>query len=146
MSELSKLKQDPDVFRIDELRKDRYVVRYNDGSALMVNAHGETIRSPLQNYDVVQQVRDIGELQGMPFFAFKACNWATRNQTEIGLFDYAGHERAFLDPRMAGLESLEAVQHEFNKLVIASHDQNNPRRNDPMMADLSQGKSLTPSM
>ena len=70
MSELSKLKQDPDVYRIDELRKDRYVVRYNDGSALMVNAHGETIRSPLQNSDVVQQVRDIGELQGMPFFAF----------------------------------------------------------------------------
>lgn len=146
MSELSKLKQNPDVYRIEELAKDRHVVRYQDGSALLVNGRGEIVKSPLQNYDVIHQVRDIGELQGMPYFAFKACNWATRNQTETGIFDYAGHEKVFLDPKLAGLESLEEIQHEFNKLVIASHDQNNPRRNEPMLAVLSQGKSLSPSM
>lgn len=146
MSELSKLKQDPDVYRIEELAKGRHVVRYQDGSALLVNEQGEMIKSPLQNYDIVQQVRCIGTLQGMPHFAFKACNWATRDRFETGMFDYAGHEKAFPDPRLAGLESLEEIQHEFNKLVIASNDPTNVRRNDPMLVDLSQGKSLTPSM
>ncbi len=140
---MNRIKWDPSVERVEELCKDRYAVRYKDGSALLVDSQGKTVPSPLDRYEIVMTVRRIGELQGMPHFAFKACDWATRNRPETGMFDYAGHERLFQDPRLSGLETLEEVQAEFNKLVIASHDLSNPRRNDVMTVDLRERPNLS---
>lgn len=146
MSELDKIRHAPEVHKVEELCADRYAVRYHDGSATLVNGQGETIPSPLQKLDFIQNVRRIGTLQGMPHFAYKGCDWATRNQPEIGMFDYAGHAKAFRDPRLAGLETLEELQHEFNQLVIKSNDPSNPRRNDPMLLDLDQKQTLSQHM
>ena len=40
------------------------------------------------------------------------------------------------------MEPVTEIEAEFKKLVDASNDLSNPRRNDEMLVDLSTGKSL----
>lgn len=142
MSELDKIKRHPDVYRVEELCEGCHWVRYQDGSALLVDSWGRTIPSPLQKHEIVQQVRTLGVLQGVRHFVFKACEWATRDRAEFGMFDKEGHEKVFCDPKLENLDSMERIQDEFNKLVIASRDRTNPRRKEPMLVDLSVNPGL----
>ena len=84
----------------------------------------------------------LGKLQGVEHFAYKAQDWATRNrESTLGMFDIQGHEKWFRDPRLHP-DSMDGIQREFDKLVKASLDPTNARRNDPMLADLGLGRDV----
>ena len=117
-----------------------YSVRYDDGSMSLVNSIGGEIKSPIGNYDVIQDFRYLGELHGVPHFAIKGQDWATRNyESELIMFDINGHQKLFHDPRVYP-KTLDEIQAAFDKVIKASQDLNNPRRNDPMLTDLDLGR------
>lgn len=148
-----------DIFKvknpgIEELKKDSivesvqlacpgfYSVKYDDGSMSLVNSTGHALDSPMHGCDVIQEFRYLGKLQGMPHFAFKGQDYANRSQEpKVGMFDLNGHEKWFRDPRVHP-KTLEGIQQEFDKLVKASLDMKNPRRNDPMLADWGLNASV----
>ncbi|MBP3258045.1 MAG: hypothetical protein IJ714_03200 [Bacteroidales bacterium] len=139
---IEKYLRDPEVSKVDYPCQGIYFIRYEDGSVSVVDENDKRINTPLRNFDVVQQLRFIGRLHGVPHFAYKACEYGNRFHPEYGMFDINGHEKMFRDPRLCGLESVTEIEAEFKKLVDASNDLSNPRRNDEMLVDLSTGKSL----
>ncbi len=132
---IENLKKDSLVESVQPACPGFYSVKYDDGSMSVVNSTGHVLDSPMHGYDVIQEFRYLGNLQGMPHFAFKGQDYATRSQEpKVGMFDLNGHEKWFRDPRVHP-KTMEGIQQEFDKLVKASLDMNNPRRNDPMLAD-----------
>ena len=144
MSSISDYMRDSEVSKVQMLsdKPECYAIRFEDGSAMLVNGDGKIIKSPLDRYEFICEVRPIGRLHGIPHFVYKACDYPTRYHPEYGMFDNNGHEKLFRDTRICGLESVNEIEAEFKKLVDASNDLSNPRRNDEMLVDLSAGKSL----
>ena len=81
MSTISEYMRDPEVSKVQMLcdKPERYAVRYEDGSAMLVDGDGNMIKSPLGQFDVVSKVEFIGRANGVPHFAFEGRDWATRN-------------------------------------------------------------------
>ena len=139
---IENLKKDSLVESVQPACPGFYSVKYDDGSMSVVNSTGHILDSPMHGYDVIQEFRYLGNLQGMPHFAFKGQDYATRSQEpKVGMFDLNGHEKWFRDPRLHP-KTLEGIQQEFDKLVKASLDKGNPRRNDPMLADWGLNASV----
>ena len=108
MSTISEYMRDPEVSKVQLLcdKPERYAIRYEDGSAMLVDGDGNMIKSPLGQFDVVSKVEFIGRANGVPHFAFEGRDWATRNMPETGMFDADGHQKLFRDPRSAGIEGV----------------------------------------
>ena len=104
---------------------------------MLTDGDGNKINSPLGNYDVISKVEYIGQLEGKPHFAFEGRDWANRRMSETGMFDSDGHQKLFRDPRTAGIEGVEYIKWEFERLEKLANDPKNPRRNDPMLVDLN---------
>ena len=75
-------------------------------------------------------------MEGKPHFAFEGRDWANRKMSETGIFDSDGHRKLFRDPRAAGVEGVEYLKWEFERLEKLSKDPMNPRRNDPFLIDV----------
>ena len=114
----------------------RYAIRFDDGSAMLVDGDGKRIESPLSRYDVITDVQFIGRANGVPHFAFEGRDWATRHTSETGMFDSEGHQKLFRDPRNAGLDGVDYIKWEFERMEKLSNDKSNPRRNDPFLVDI----------
>ncbi len=142
MSSINEYMQDPEVRKVQLLceKPERYAIRFDDGSAMMTDAKGNRIESPLSKYDVISKVEYIGTLEGKPHFAFEGRDWSTRHMSETGMFDADGHQKLFRDPRTAGIEGVEYIKWEFERLEKLANDPMNPRRNDPMLFDLNEPK------
>ena len=118
-------------------KPERYAIRFEDGSAMLTDGDGNKINSPLSSYDVISKVEYIGRLEGKPHFAFEGRDWSNRRMSETGMFDSDGHQKLFRDPRAAGIEGVEYIKWEFERLEKLANDPMNPRRNDPMLVDLN---------
>ena len=138
MSRMSEIMHDPEVRKVDLLceKPECYAVRYEDGSAMLVNAEGNRINSPLDRYDFITDVQFIGRMNGVPHFAFEGRDYATRHTSETGMFDAEGHQKLFRDPRSAGIEGVDYIKWEFERLERQANDKTNPRRNDPVLVDI----------
>lgn len=138
MSRMSEIMHDPEVRKVDLLceKPECYTVRYEDGSAMLVNAEGNRIKSPLDRYDFITDVQFIGRMNGVPHFAFEGRDYATRHTSETGMFDAEGHQKLFRDPRSAGIEGVDYIKWEFERLERQANDKTNPRRNDPVLVDI----------
>ena len=138
MSTISEYMRDPEVSKVQLLcdKPERYAIRYEDGSAMLVDGDGNMIKSPLGQFDVVSKVEFIGRAQGVPHFAFEGRDYATRYTSETGMFDAEGHQKLFRDPRNAGIEGMEYIKWEFERLEKLSNDHSNPHRNDPFLVDI----------
>lgn len=138
MSRMSEIMHDPEVRKVDLLceKPECYAVRYEDGSAMLVNAEGNRIKSPLDRYDFITDVQFIGRMNGVPHFAFEGRDYATRHTSETGMFDAEGHQKLFRDPRSAGIEGVDYIKWEFERLERQANDKTNPRRNDPVLVDI----------
>ncbi len=139
MSTISEYMRDQDVSKVQLLceKPERYAIRFEDGSAMLTDGDGNIINSPLSNYDVISKVEYIGRLEGKPHFAFEGRDWSNRHMSETGMFDSDGHQKLFRDPRAAGIEGVEYIKWEFERLEKLANDPMNPRRNDPMLVDLN---------
>ena len=144
MSTISEYMKDPEVSKVQHLcqNPDRYTIRFDDGSAMLTDGEGNRINSPLSNYDVISRVEYIGRLEGKPHFAFEGRDYATRHTSETGMFDSEGHRKLFRDPRTAGIEGVDYIKWEFERLEKQANDQTNPRRNDPVLIDLDEKQTL----
>lgn len=142
MSMLNDYMHDPEVRKVDLLTEKpmRYAIRFEDGSAILVDGNGERIKSPLDRFDVISDIQYIGRAQGVPHFAFEGRDYATRYSSETGMFDAEGHQKLFRDPRNAGIEGVEYIKWEFERLEKLSNDKTNPRRNDPFLVDIDTPK------
>lgn len=140
LAAMERMRQDPDVRTVEPLCPDRFALRYDDGSALLVNKNGDIIKSPLSKYEVVSNLQYLGELEGKPHFAFEGCDYATRHWPDTVMFDSEGHQKMFRDPKTAGIEGVEYVKWEFERLEKLANDPSNPRRNDPVLVDLDEPK------
>lgn len=138
MSSISEYMRDPEVSKVDLLcdKPMRYAIRFDDGSAMLVDGNGKRIESPLSRYDVITDVQFIGRANGVPHFAFEGRDWATRHTSETGMFDSEGHQKLFRDPRNAGLDGVDYIKWEFERMEKLSNDMSNPRRNDPFLVDI----------
>lgn len=138
MSSISEYMRDPEVSKVDLLcdKPERYAIRFDDGSAMLVDGDGKRIESPLSRYDVITDVQFIGRANGVPHFAFVGRDWATRHTSETGMFDSEGHQKLFRDPRNAGLDGVDYIKWEFERMEKLSNDKSNPRRNDPFLVDI----------
>lgn len=138
MSSISEYMRDPEVSKVDMLcdKPERYAIRFDDGSAMLVDGDGKRIESPLSRYDVITDVQFIGRANGVPHFAFEGRDWATRHTSETGMFDSEGHQKLFRDPRNAGLDGVDYIKWEFERMEKLSNDKSNPRRNDPFLVDI----------
>lgn len=138
MSSISEYERDPEVSKIQMLceKPERYAIRFEDGSAMLVDGSGKRIDSPISRYDVITDIQYIGRAHGVPHFAFEGRDWATRYTSETGMFDAEGHRKLFRDPRNAGIEGVDYIKWEFERLEKLSNDQMNPRRNDPFLVDI----------
>lgn len=138
MSSISEYMRDPEVSKVDLLcdKPMRYAIRFDDGSAMLVDGDGKRIESPLSRYDVITDVQFIGRANGVPHFAFEGRDWATRHTSETGMFDSEGHQKLFRDPRNAGLDGVDYIKWEFERMEKLSNDMSNPRRNDPFLVDI----------
>lgn len=138
MSRMSEIMHDPEVRKVDLLceKPECYAVRYEDGSAMLFNAEGNRIKSPLDRYDFITDVQFIGRMNGVPHFAFEGRDYATRHTSETGMFDAEGHQKLFRDPRSAGIEGVDYIKWEFERLEKQANDKTNPRRNDPVLVDI----------
>ena len=138
MSSISEYMRDPEVSKVDLLcdKPERYAIRFDDGSAMLVDGDGKRIESPLSRYDVITDVQFIGRANGVPHFAFEGRDWATRHTSETGMFDSEGHQKLFRDPRNAGLDGVDYIKWEFERMEKLSNDKSNPRRNDPFLVDI----------
>lgn len=138
MSSISEYMRDPEVSKVDLLcdKPMRYAIRFDDGSAMLVDGDGKRIESPLSRYDVITDVQFIGRANGVPHFAFEGRDWATRHTSETGMFDSEGHQKLFRDPRNAGLDGVDYIKWEFERMEKLSNDKSNPRRNDPFLMDI----------
>lgn len=145
MSQISDFMQDPDVRKVQLLceNPDRYAIRYEDGSAMLVDEEGRMIKSPLGQFDVISKVEYIGRMNGVPHFAFEGRDYASRHFPETGMFDADGHRKLFRDPRTAGLDGVEYIKWEFERLEKLSNDPMNPHRNDPVLIDLDEQQNLS---
>ena len=130
--------RDPEVKKVDLLceKPECYAVRYEDGSAMLVNAEGNRIKSPLDRYDFITDVQYIGRMNGVPHFAFEGRDYATRHTSETGMFDAEGRQKLFRDPRSAGIDGVDYIKWEFERLEKQANDKTNPRRNDPVLVDI----------
>ena len=136
------LKNERCVVEVREMCPGYYGVKFDDGSMSLVNSIGGMMHSPMHGYDVIQDFKYLGKLQGVEHFAYKAQDWATRNrESTLGMFDIQGHEKWFRDPRLHP-DSMDGIQKEFDKLVKASLDPTNSRRNDPMLSDWGLGRDV----
>lgn len=144
MSRMSEIMHDPEVSKVDLLcdKPECYAVRYEDGSAMLVNAEGEKIKSPLDNYDVISRLEYIGRLDGKAHFAFEGREWGSRKMPETGMFDTEGHQKLFRDPRSAGIEGVDYIKWEFERLEKLANDPTNSRRNDPQLVDIDSPRQL----
>ena len=144
MSRMNDIMHDPEVREVDLLcdKPECYAVRFEDGSAMLVNANGDRIKSPLDRYDFITNVQFIGRMNGVPHFAFEGRDYATRHTSETGMFDAEGHQKLFRDPRSAGIEGVDYIKWEFERLEKQASDQNNPRRNDPFLVDIDSPKQF----
>ena len=144
MSRMNDIMHDPEVRKVDLLcdKPECYAVRFEDGSAMLVNANGDRIKSPLDRYDFITNVQFIGRMNGVPHFAFEGRDYATRHTSETGMFDSEGHQKLFRDPRSAGIEGVDYIKWEFERLEKQASDQNNPRRNDPFLVDIDSPKQF----
>ena len=138
MSSISEYMRDPEVSKVDLLcdKPMRYAIRFDDGSAMLVDGDGKRIESPLSRYDVITDVQFIGRANGVPHFAFEGRDWATRHTSETGMFDSEGHQKLFRDTRNAGLDGVDYIKWEFERMEKLSNDMSNPRRNDPFLVDI----------
>ena len=138
MSSISEYMRDPEVSKVDLLcdKPMRYAICFDDGSAMLVDGDGKRIESPLSRYDVITDVQFIGRANGVPHFAFEGWDWATRHTSETGMFDSEGHQKLFRDPRNAGLDGVDYIKWEFERMEKLSNDKSNPRRNDPFLVDI----------
>ena len=138
MSSISEYMRDPEVSKVDMLcdKPERYAIRFDDGSAMLVDGDGKRIESPLSRYDVITDVQFIGRANGVPHFAFEGRDWATRHTSETGMFDSEGHQKLFRDPRNAGLDGVDYIKWEFERMEKLSNDKSDPRRNDPFLVDI----------
>ena len=139
MSTISEYMSDQEVSKVQLLceKPERYAIRFEDGSAMLTDGDGNKINSPLGNYDVISKVEYIGRLEGKPHFVFEGRDWANRRMSETGMFDSDGHQKLFMDPRTAGIDGVEYIKWEFERLEKLANDPKNPRRNDPMLVDLN---------
>ena len=105
MSSISEYMHDLNVSKVQMLcdKPECYAIHFDDGSAMLVNADGDRIKSPLDRYDVISDVQFIGRANGVPHFAFEGHDYATRHMAETGMFDAEGHQKLFRDPRSAGI-------------------------------------------
>ena len=126
MSTISEYMRDPEVSKVQLLcdKPERYAIRYEDGSAMLVDGDGNII----------------GRANGVPHFAFEGRDWATRNMPETGMFDADGRQKLFRDPRSAGIEGVNYIKWEFEKFEKMSNDPRNPRRDDPFLVDIDSPK------
>ena len=144
MSSISDIMHDSEVRKVQLLceNPDRYAVRYEDGSSMLVDGDGKMIKSPLGQFDVISRVEFIGRMHGVPHFAFEGRDYSNRYMSETGMFDVDGHRKIFRDPRSAGIEGVEYIKWEFERLERMANDPMNPRRNDPVLFDLDEKQSL----
>lgn len=138
MSSISEYIRDPEVSKVDLLcdKPMRYAIRFDDGSAMLVDGDGKRIESPLSRYDIITDIQFIGRANGVPHFVFEGRDWATRHTSETGMFDSEGHQKLFRDPRNAGIEGVDYIKWEFERMEKLSNDTSNPRRNDPFLVDI----------
>lgn len=144
MSKMNDIMHDMEVSKVDMLcdKPERYAIRYEDGSAMLVNAQGDRIKSPLDRYDVISDVQFIGRANGVPHFAFEGRDYANRNWPETGMFDSEGHQKLFRDPRSAGIDGLDYIKWEFERFEKMANDPMNPRRDDPFLVDIDSPKQF----
>lgn len=144
MSLMSDIMHDPEVRKVEHLcdNPERYVVRYEDGSAALIDGDGKMIKSPLGQFDVISKVEFIGRMNGVPHFAYEGRDYATRHMSETGMFDANGHQKLFRDPRSAGIEGVDYIKWEFERLEKIANDPRNPRRDNPMLVDLDEKQNL----
>ncbi len=144
MSSISEYMNDHEVSRVQLLceKPERYAIRYEDGSALLVDGDGNTIKSPLSRFDVITDVQFIGRMHGVPHFAFEGRDWANRRMSETGMFDAEGHQKLFRDPRSAGIEGVNYIKWEFERFEKMASDKTNPRREDPFLVDIDSPKQF----
>ena len=141
MAAMERMRQeDPNIRDINPLCPGRFAIRFEDGSAMLVDINGDIIKSPLEKYDVISRIEYIGTMEGKPHFAFEGRDWATRNMPETGMFDADGHQKLFRDPRSAGIEGVDYIKWEFEKFEKMSNDPRNPRRDDPFLVDIDSPK------
>ena len=138
MSSISEYMRDPEVSKVQMLceKPECWAIRYDDGSAMLVDGHGDRIKSPLDRYDVVSTVEYLGRLDGKAHFVFEGREWDARNMPETGMFDTDGHQKLFRDPRSAGIEGVNYIRWEFERLEKLANDPTNSRRNDPQLVDI----------
>ena len=142
MSSISEYMRDMEVSKVQLLceKPECWAIRYDDGSAMLVDGNGDRIKSPLDRYDVISDVQFIGRANGVPHFAFEGRDYATRHTPETGMFDSDGHQKLFRDPRSAGIEGIDYIKWEFEKFEKMSNDPRNPRRDDPFLVDIDTPK------
>lgn len=114
--QIEKLQKLPDVEKVEVFPGVRYGVHYEDGSMSFLNHDGKSIKTPMQNYDVIRNFCYLGDYQGVPHFAFKGTNFANRMHSETCIFDVNGHEKLFRDPRLYAQESVFEIQKAFDRL------------------------------
>lgn len=112
---VAKIKQDPEVVKVECLPQLHFAVQYEDGSMSFLNSDLKPVKTPMHGYDVIRNFCYLGDLNDVPHFAFKGTNWATRMHSETHIFDINGNEKLFRDPRLWGLESVFEIQKEFDK-------------------------------
>ena len=137
MSQISDYMHDPEVRKVQLLceNPERYAIRFDDGSAMLTDGEGNRIESPLSKFDFINKVEYIGRLEGKPHFAYEGREATISKIT-------AGHRKMFRDPRTAGIEGVEYIKWEFERLEKMANDTMNPRRNDPVLVDLDEKQSL----
>lgn len=144
MSKMNDIMHDMEVSKVQLLceKPTCYAVRYDDGSAMLVDAEGNRIKSPLDRYDVISDIQYIGRANGIPHFAFEGREWGSRHTSETGMFDAEGHQKLFRDPRSAGIEGVNYIKWEFERFEKMASDKTNPRREDPFLVDIDSPKQF----
>lgn len=83
---------DSEVLRVDESGHGLNFIRFKDGSVAVRDDHDNPINTPLNGYDVIQDLKYAGLVDDVPVWAYKACNYATRNTPEQGYFNVYGEQ------------------------------------------------------
>lgn len=117
-----RLKQLPDVEKVEVFPGPRYGVHYEDGSMSFLDENGKSVRTPMRGYDVIRDFTYLGDYKDVPHFAFKGTNFGNRMHSETCIFDINGHEKLFRDPRLYAQESVFEIQKAFDRLKAQGWD------------------------
>lgn len=114
MNKFTYITEDIDVTKVSLLSEEpmRYAVHYTDGHAILIDGEGNRLKSPMDKYDEVSKLQYVGRADGVPHYAFDGRKYGC-SESDAVIMDALGCQKRFIDPILANLKDIGAIQEEF---------------------------------